>query len=525
MRVALRTEKLTKRFGSLAAVDGLDLEVREGEVFGFLGPNGAGKTTTLRLLCALIGATSDTAEVAGFRLGRQDSEIRAAVGILTEQPGMYERQSAWDNLVFFATLYGLNKATAHAQTERFLRLMGLWELRDEAVATFSRGMKQKMAISRSALHEPRILFLDEPTTGLDPDAAKTVREFIVALRAEGRTVFLCTHNLDEADRLCDRIAFFSHHVIRIDTPDQLRAELYGRATEFRLVPHPRPEDLARVRAIPGVRDARLEIGARPDRPTLVRAVCVREWREALGNKLLVGMTLLPPVIILAAGIVAVAAAAVNPPSDRDVQALYASAPAVAGLDPKDAVQGFIATYFLILFMLIPTVVPLTMAIYSVIGEKASRTLEPLLATPVGVGDLLFAKSLASTVPSVIVTWAAYGIYLATVISLGSRAAVRAVTAPRWVLAIVVMVPLLTMLSVNLGILISTRVNDVRVAQQIGGLVVVPVVGLGIAQVTGRVVLDNGAFLEMTIILMVLDLAVFWLARLAFQRENILVRWR
>ena len=263
----------------------------------------------------------------------------------------------------------------------------------------------------------------------------------------------------------------------------------------------------------------------PARPTLVRAVCVREWREALGNKLLVGMTLLPPVVILIAGIGAVAAAAVNPPSDRDVQALYAAAPAVAGLDPKEAVQGFIATYFLILFMLIPTVVPLTMAIYSVIGEKASRTLEPLLATPVGVSDLLFAKSLASTVPSVIVTWAAYGIYLATVISIGSRAAVQAVTAPRWILAIIVLVPLLTLLSVNLGILISTRVNDVRVAQQIGGLVVVPVVGLGIAQVTGRVVLDNGAFLEMTIVLIVLDIAVFWLARLAFQRENILVRWR
>jgi len=263
----------------------------------------------------------------------------------------------------------------------------------------------------------------------------------------------------------------------------------------------------------------------PARPTLVRTVCVREWREALGNKLLVGMTLLPPVVILIAGIGAVAAAAVNPPSDRDVQALYASAPAVAGLDPKDAVQGFIATYFLILFMLIPTVVPLTMAIYSVIGEKASRTLEPLLATPVGVGDLLFAKSLASTIPSVIVTWAAYGIYLATVMAIGSRAAVNAVTAPRWILAIIVLVPLLTLLSVNLGILISTRVNDVRVAQQIGGLVVVPVVGLGIAQVTGRVVLDNGAFLQMTIVLIVLDLAVFWLARLASQRQNFRVRWR
>ena len=267
------------------------------------------------------------------------------------------------------------------------------------------------------------------------------------------------------------------------------------------------------------------IASRPERVTLVRAVCVREWREALGNKLLVGMTLLPPVIILAAGIVAVAAAAVNPPSERDVQALYAAAPAVQGLDPKEAIQGFIATYFLILFMLIPTVVPLTMAIYSVIGEKTARTLEPLLAAPVGVGELLFAKSLASTVPSVIVTWVAYAIYLGSVRSLGSQAAVNAVTAPRWILAIVVMVPLLTLLSVNLGILISTRVNDVRVAQQIGGLVVVPVVGLGIAQVTGQVVLNNESFITFSLFLIGLDAAVFFLARVAFQRENILVRWR
>ena len=263
----------------------------------------------------------------------------------------------------------------------------------------------------------------------------------------------------------------------------------------------------------------------PERGALVRAVCVREWREALGNRLLVVMTLLPPIVILAAGIGAVAAAAVNPPSDRDVQAMYAAAPAVVGLDPKEAIQGFIATYFLILFMLIPTVVPLTMAIFSVIGEKAARTLEPLLATPVGVGELLLAKCLASTIPSVIVTWLAYAIYLTSVSAIGSQAAVRAVTAPRWVLAIIVMVPLLTLLSVTLGILISTRVNDVRVAQQIGGLVVVPVVGLGIAQVTGRVVLDNQSFLQFTAFLVVVDLAVFFFARLAFQRENILARWR
>src|ERR1700704_5716526 len=220
MGVVLRTERLTKRFDRLTAVENLDLEVREGEVFGFLGPNGAGKTTTLRLLCALISPTSGSAEVAGFRLGAPDE-----------------------------------------QTERYLRLMGLWDRRGEAVATFSRGMKQKMAIARAAIHEPRIIFLDEPTTGLDPDAARTVREFIAQIRGEGRTVFLCTHNLDEADRLCDRIAFFRRTIIRIDTPADLRAELYGNATEFRIHPSPRPEHLVKVQAVDGVKDAHLENGS------------------------------------------------------------------------------------------------------------------------------------------------------------------------------------------------------------------------------------------------------------------------
>ena len=261
MGVVLRTERLTKRFDRLTAVEDLDLEVREGEVFGFLGPNGAGKTTTLRLLCALIAPTSGHAEVAGYTLGKQDERIRASVGILTEQPGLYERQSAEENLLFFAALFGLTPAQARSQTERYLRLMGLWDRRTEAVGTFSRGMKQKMAIARAAIHEPRIIFLDEPTTGLDPDAARTVREFIAQIRGEGRTVFLCTHNLDDADRLCDRIAFFRRSIIRIDTPAKLRAELYGHATEFRIVPAPRPEHLLQVQALPGVTGAHLENGS------------------------------------------------------------------------------------------------------------------------------------------------------------------------------------------------------------------------------------------------------------------------
>jgi ABC-2 type transport system permease protein len=254
-------------------------------------------------------------------------------------------------------------------------------------------------------------------------------------------------------------------------------------------------------------------------------VVLHEWRESLGNRLLLGMTFLPPAAILAAGILAIVAAAANPPSERDVQALYAAAPAVRGLDPNEAVQGIIAQYFLILFLMIPTIVPLTIAIYSVIGEKTGRTLEPLLATPISTGELLAAKSVAATIPAVLVTWLAYAIYLIAVMQFGSDAAARAVLSPRWILAMIIMVPLLTLLSVNLGVLISTRVNDMRVAQQIGGLVVVPIVALGIAQVTGRVVLEETSFVTASLSLLAVDVAVFLLARLAFQRENILTRWR
>ena len=263
----------------------------------------------------------------------------------------------------------------------------------------------------------------------------------------------------------------------------------------------------------------------PERGEIIRAVVFREWREALTNKLLVGMTFLPPVVILMVGIGAVGAAAANPPSERDIQALYAAAPAVRGLDPKEAVQGIIAQYFLILFLMIPTIVPLTIAIYSVIGEKTNRTLEPLLATPTGIGELLVAKSIAAAIPAVVVTWLAYGLYLVAVTQLGSAPAAKAVLSGRWVAAMTFMVPLLTLLSVNIGVLISTRVNDIRVAQQIGGLIVVPVVAVGIAQVTGRVVLDDAPIVATSLGLLAIDVALIVLAKFTFQRENILVRWR
>lgn len=228
----IKTTNLTKQFDTVLAVDRLSLEIAEGEVFGFLGPNGAGKTTTVRMLTSLIAPTSGEATVMGHRVGEADREIRRNVGILTETPGMYDRLSALKNLTIYGRLYEVDDVAG--QTEKYLRMLGLWARRDDPVGAFSKGMKQKLAIARALLHEPRILFLDEPTAGLDPEASKLVREFIDELSGQGRTIFLTTHNLDEADRLCDRIGVFNSRLRVVDTPAGLRRQLYGRQVVFHL---------------------------------------------------------------------------------------------------------------------------------------------------------------------------------------------------------------------------------------------------------------------------------------------------
>jgi ABC-2 type transport system ATP-binding protein len=228
----IKTENISKIFQPgkkqppVTAVENLTLEVQEGEVFGFLGPNGAGKTTTVRMLCTLIAPSSGNAWIGKYRIGKDDQEVRKTVGILTETPGMYDRLSAEKNLSIFGRLYEVPNLPG--QVEKYLRMLGLWERRHDPVGSFSKGMRQKLAIARSLIHEPRVLFLDEPTSGLDPEASRLVRDFIEQLKESGVTIFLCTHNLDEADRLCQRIGIFKTHLIAVDTPENLRQTLFER---------------------------------------------------------------------------------------------------------------------------------------------------------------------------------------------------------------------------------------------------------------------------------------------------------
>ena len=252
----IHTEGLTKTFGegehAMTAVNGLTLDVAEGEVFGFLGPNGAGKTTTVRMLTSLIAPSHGSASINGLRVGRDDQAIRQTVGLLTETPGMYDRLSAEKNLTLFARLYSVPDPAA--RVEKYLKMLGLWERRQDEAGSFSKGMRQKLALARALLHEPKVLFLDEPTSGLDPEAAKLVRDFIEELKTEGRTIFLCTHNLDEADRLCDRVAIFKTRLIKVDSPANIRQQLYGRRVVLHLA-QPAEPLAAAARALPFVKEA------------------------------------------------------------------------------------------------------------------------------------------------------------------------------------------------------------------------------------------------------------------------------
>jgi ABC-2 type transport system ATP-binding protein len=229
-------ENLTKRFGSLTAVEDLTLHVDEGEVFGFLGPNGAGKTTTIRMLCCLISKTSGNAQIGGYEIGNSidAQKIRNVIGLLPENVGLYEGLNAYKNLDFYGRLHKIKEQQRKEKIEYFLRMLELWDKRNVPVGTFSKGMKQKLAIARALVHDPQVLFLDEPTANLDPEASKVVRDFILELKKEKRTIFLNTHLLDEAERICDRVGILRTKLLAVGKPEELRESLWGRKTLVQL---------------------------------------------------------------------------------------------------------------------------------------------------------------------------------------------------------------------------------------------------------------------------------------------------
>ncbi len=232
----ITVENLTKKFGEVTAVDGLTFNVEEGEVFGFLGPNGAGKTTTIRMLGCLISKTGGEAKIDNYSISNAaDSlQIRKMIGLVPDNVGLYDDLSAVENLDFYGKLYECPEKQRKDNIEHFLKMLDLWDRKDARVSSYSKGMKQKLALARSLIHEPKLLFMDEPTANLDPESAKTVRDFILEIKKQGRTIFLNTHNLDEAQRICDRIGIIKTKLLTVGTPEQLRESLSRPKTEIRL---------------------------------------------------------------------------------------------------------------------------------------------------------------------------------------------------------------------------------------------------------------------------------------------------
>lgn len=222
--VAIRIDNLKRYFDSVKAVDGLSLEVTAGTIFGFLGPNGSGKTTTIYLLLGLLEPTDGKAEILGFDTRIQANEVRAHTGALLEYPGIYEQMSAEENLEFYGRVWRMSDIERQTRIKELLTQMGLWERREESVVKWSRGMKQQLAMARALMHHPRLIFLDEPTAGLDVVAATAIRDGLATLVEHERvTIFMTTHNMSEAERLCHQVAVIrSGKLVALGNPDELR---------------------------------------------------------------------------------------------------------------------------------------------------------------------------------------------------------------------------------------------------------------------------------------------------------------
>ncbi len=219
---------LTKKFGNFVAVNDISLNVPEGEVMALLGPNGAGKTTTVRMLSSILKPTSGQARIAGYDTVTQAKMVRRLIGVLTEFPGLYERMTGMAYLNFFGELQGMSAESIRQRSEELLKRFELWEAHDRQIGKYSKGMKQKLTLVRAMLHDPQVLFLDEPTSAMDPHSAKLVRDSLAHLREEKRTIVLCTHNLAEAEQLADRIAIVRHgKIITEGTPSELKQRLLG----------------------------------------------------------------------------------------------------------------------------------------------------------------------------------------------------------------------------------------------------------------------------------------------------------
>jgi ABC-2 type transport system ATP-binding protein len=511
----IHAERLSRRFGPFLAVEDVSVDVADGTLLALLGPNGAGKTTTVRMLSGLLAPTSGCASVAGCDVASEAPEVRMRVGLVTDVPGLYEQMSVTSYLDFFGRLYGVSERKRATRIDALLEMFDLRERRHDRMVTFSRGMQQKVALARALLHEPAVLFLDEPTSGLDPLAARAVRELILSLKHARRAIVLCTHDLDEAERLADQVAILrGGRILAMDTPEALR-HAASPDTRVRVslappfppsvptgvldfqTPAPQTENPrvvaelvssgARIVSVTCASAASLEDvyakaidGHRNGTPfpnsALVRSIAstkpvqsptsavssIGDWaaawliaRRAAVESLTDRMTRIMNVFFAVVAPVALLLLVVRP---------------LRAADPADIAS--LLPFYLLVIGTMPAVGAVGIASGQFAGERERGVLTPMLASPASNLAIFVGKVLGSILPPTLYSLIAQVIYLVGVgVLLGLDR--LALLPPALILAMLVLVPASTCLAAIIGTLVSSRVRTYNAAQQISGILLVP----------------------------------------------------
>jgi ABC-2 type transport system ATP-binding protein len=572
----IRARGLGRRFGSFAAVDDVSLDVADGTLLALLGPNGAGKTTTVRMLSGLLAPTHGSASVAGRDVESDPAGVRARVGLVTDVPGLYEQMSPDAYLQFFGRLYGLDDATRAGRIDSLLGMFDLAPRRRDRIVTFSRGMQQKVALARALLHEPSVLFLDEPTAGLDPLAARAVRELILSLKHARRSIILCTHDLDEAERLADQVAILQGgRILAMDAPDALRRRASPDTHVKVLLAPPFPVAapagvLEFHTAEPDVANPKLIADLVADGARIVSVTCsTRTLEDVYAAAVTTGHAgLLSPVAdgegmegrvsgihlngssngFHASGQVSVASTS-QPPSDLSALLLIARRAAVESLNDRqtrlmNVFFALIAPILLLVLVIRPAVAqagdlaPSMLAFYLLVigmmpaagavgiaagqfaGERERGVLTPMLASPASNLAIFGGKVLGSILPPIVYTLIAEVIYLSGVAVLLGVDQLRQLPLGLSV-AMLLLVPAATCFAAIVGALVSSRVRTYNAAQQISGILLIPL-WVGLFAVAFRL----GEWGDLALLLsvgaiVVLDVVLTKIAAATWRREEVL----
>jgi ABC-2 type transport system ATP-binding protein len=555
----IRARGLGRQFGSLLAVDDISIDIADGTLLALLGPNGAGKTTTVRMLSGLLAPSVGSAMVAGCDVAMDPSGVRARIGLVTDVAGLYDQMTPLAYLQFFGQLYGLEPKVRSSRIDDLLRMFDLYQRRLDRMVTFSRGMQQKVALARALLHEPSVLFLDEPTAGLDPLAARAVRELILQLKHARRSIVLCTHDLDEAERLADQVAIMQGgRILALDAPGTLRKlaspDTLVTITLASPFPPAAPDGIVEFRtAEPSESNPSRIAGLVADGARIVSVTCTtRSLEEAYVSavngdaSILARASPLPGDGGAAPEHVALEAA---PPHELNALLLVAWRAALESLHDRltrlmNVFFALVAPIALLVLVIIPlqtaaadqvaSVLPLYLLVLGMLpaagavgiasgqfaGERERGVLTPLLASPASNLAIFGGKVLGSILPPILYSAIAEAIYIGGIaILLGPDR--LGLLPPALSMALLIMVPVATCLAAIVGTLVSSRVRTYNAAQQIAGILLIPLWGALFA-VAFR--LDDWGMPGLVGVvggILVLDVVLIVIAARTWQREEVL----